>query len=65
LHLGSLNRLPYAHQACRCWGVEQNTHMALAVSDYAYVLTAGKVWAEGTAWEVAKKPEVRQAYLGI
>jgi branched-chain amino acid transport system ATP-binding protein len=45
--------------------VEQNVHMALAVSDYAYVLNEGKVWAEGPAREVARNPEVRQAYLGI
>ncbi len=45
--------------------VEQNVHMALAVSDYAYVLNEGKVWAEGPAREVAKNPQVRQAYLGI
>ena len=45
--------------------VEQNVHMALAVSDYAYVLNEGKVWAEGPAREVARNPQVRQAYLGI
>jgi branched-chain amino acid transport system ATP-binding protein len=45
--------------------VEQNVHMALAVSDYAYVLNEGKVWAEGAAREVARNPQVRQAYLGI
>lgn len=45
--------------------VEQNIHLALAVSDYAYVLNEGKVWAEGPAREVAQNPQVRQAYLGI
>lgn len=45
--------------------VEQNVHMALAVSDYAYVLAEGKVWMEGEARALAKKAEVRQAYLGI
>jgi len=45
--------------------VEQNVHMALAVSDYAYVLAEGKVWMEGEARQLAKRPEVRQAYLGI
>ena len=45
--------------------VEQNVHMALAVSDYAYVLKEGKEWAEGAAREVARNPQVRQAYLGI
>ncbi len=45
--------------------VEQNVQMALAVSDYAYVLAEGKVWMEGEARALAKKQEVRQAYLGI
>lgn len=45
--------------------VEQNVHMALAVSDYAYVLNEGKVWLEGEARSVAKREEVRRAYLGI
>jgi branched-chain amino acid transport system ATP-binding protein len=45
--------------------VEQNVHMALAVSDYAYVLAEGKVWMEGEARLLAKRTEVRQAYLGI
>jgi branched-chain amino acid transport system ATP-binding protein len=45
--------------------VEQNVRMALAVSDYAYVLAEGRVAVEGPAAEVADKPEVRRAYLGI
>jgi branched-chain amino acid transport system ATP-binding protein len=45
--------------------VEQNVHMALAVSDYAYVLAEGKVWMEGEARALVKREEVRQAYLGI
>ncbi len=45
--------------------VEQNVHMALAVSDYAYVLSEGKVWMEGEARAVARRDEVRKAYLGI
>ncbi len=45
--------------------VEQNVHMALAVSDYAYVLNEGKIWTEGPARVVAQNQEVRQAYLGI
>jgi len=45
--------------------VEQNVHMALAVSDYAYVLAEGKIWLEGEARPLAKRAEVRQAYLGI
>jgi branched-chain amino acid transport system ATP-binding protein len=45
--------------------VEQNVHMALAVSDYAYVLSEGKIWMEGEARSLAKNEEVRKAYLGI
>jgi branched-chain amino acid transport system ATP-binding protein len=45
--------------------VEQNVHMALAVSDYAYVLAEGKIWMEGEAHTLAARAEVRQAFLGI
>jgi len=45
--------------------VEQNVSMALAVSDYAYVLAEGKVWLEGEARQLMKNDEVRQTYLGI
>ena len=45
--------------------VEQNVTMALAVSDYGYVLGHGKVWLEGEARELAKNDEVRRTYLGI
>ena len=45
--------------------VEQNVTMALAVSDYAYVLSQGKVWLEGEARELRKNDAVRQTYLGI
>jgi branched-chain amino acid transport system ATP-binding protein len=45
--------------------VEQNVHMALAVCDYAFVLSEGRVTLEGTARDVARNPDVRKAYLGI
>jgi branched-chain amino acid transport system ATP-binding protein len=45
--------------------VEQNVHMALSVSDYAYVLSEGKVALEGPANEVADNESVQKAYLGI
>lgn len=45
--------------------VEQNVHMALSVSDYAYVLSEGRVTLEGEAREIAKDKHVREAYLGI
>jgi branched-chain amino acid transport system ATP-binding protein len=45
--------------------VEQNVQMALAVSDYAYVLAQGKVEMEGASRELAQNPHVRAAYLGL
>jgi branched-chain amino acid transport system ATP-binding protein len=45
--------------------VEQNVQMALAVSDYAYVLSEGRVEIEGQAAEVRRLDQVREAYLGI
>ncbi|HBY99000.1 MAG: ABC transporter ATP-binding protein [Ardenticatenaceae bacterium] len=45
--------------------VEQNVHLALAISDYAYVLSQGRITLQGEAREVARKDEVRAAYLGI
>jgi branched-chain amino acid transport system ATP-binding protein len=45
--------------------VEQNVHAALAVSDYAYVLSEGKTVIHGEAGEVARNEHVRKAYLGI
>lgn len=45
--------------------VEQNVQMALAVSDYTYVLADGRVELEGPSREVARNEQVRRAYLGI
>jgi branched-chain amino acid transport system ATP-binding protein len=45
--------------------VEQNVQLALAISDYAYVLADGRVAMEGPSQEIAKEDYVRQAYLGI
>ena len=45
--------------------VEQNLHLALALSDYAYVIAEGRPFLEGLSAEVAAKPEIRQAYLGL
>ena len=45
--------------------VEQNVHLALALSDYAYVISDGRPFMEGPCREVAAKPEIRQAYLGL
>ncbi len=45
--------------------VEQNSQMALAVSDYAYVLAGGKVELHGTPRQLIQNPHVRAAYLGM
>jgi branched-chain amino acid transport system ATP-binding protein len=45
--------------------VEQNLHLALALCDYAYVIAEGRPFLEGPCTEVAAKPEIRQAYLGL
>jgi branched-chain amino acid transport system ATP-binding protein len=45
--------------------VEQNVQMALAVSDYAYVLSEGRIEIEGQAAEVRQMEQVREAYLGV
>ncbi len=44
--------------------VEQNARMALSIADYAYVLETGKVVLEGNASDLAKSPQVQEAYLG-
>jgi branched-chain amino acid transport system ATP-binding protein len=45
--------------------VEQNVHLALALSDYAYVIAEGRPFAEGPSAKIAAMPEIRQAYLGL
>jgi branched-chain amino acid transport system ATP-binding protein len=45
--------------------VEQNVQMALAISDYGYVLAQGKIDLEGPARELIKNTHVREAYLGL
>jgi len=45
--------------------VEQNVHLALAVSDYAYVIAEGRLSMEGPPAEISAKPEIRKAYLGL
>jgi branched-chain amino acid transport system ATP-binding protein len=44
--------------------VEQNVHQTLAIAHYGYVLSKGRVVAEGTAQELASRDEVREAYFG-
>jgi branched-chain amino acid transport system ATP-binding protein len=45
--------------------VEQNVQMALAVSDYAYVLNNGRIETHGEAKQVRQMESVRKAYLGL
>lgn len=45
--------------------VEQNVHLALALSDYAYVIAEGRIFTEGLPADLVAKPEIRRAYLGL
>lgn len=45
--------------------VEQNAEVALAISDYGYVLEEGRVVMQGDAQELARNDDVKRAYLGI
>ncbi len=45
--------------------VEQNVQMALAVSDYAFVLARGRVDLEGESRNLAQNEKVRASYLGM
>ena len=44
--------------------VEQNVHQTLAIAHRGYVLSKGRVVAEGTASELLTSPQVREAYFG-
>jgi branched-chain amino acid transport system ATP-binding protein len=44
--------------------VEQNVHQTLAICDYGYVLSKGRVVAAGTAAELRETREVHEAYFG-
>jgi len=61
--LGTLKRLKEAGLTILL--VEQNVHLALALSDYAYVVAEGRIFTEGAPKELAAKPEIRRAYLGL
>ncbi len=45
--------------------VEQNVQMALAVSDYAYVLANGRIEIQGPSAQLRQDDHIRRAYLGI
>jgi len=44
--------------------VEQNARLALATSDYGYILENGEMRFHGPASKLAKDPAIREAYLG-
>jgi len=44
--------------------VEQNVRQTLAISDYGYVLSKGRVVAQGDAKTLRENKEVQQAYFG-
>ena len=46
--------------------VEQNVHLAFAVSDYAYVIAEGRLFSDrASPATLAAMPEIRRAYLGL
>jgi branched-chain amino acid transport system ATP-binding protein len=44
--------------------VEQNARVALAASQYGYVLENGEIRMHGASADLAENPEIRDAYLG-
>ncbi len=44
--------------------VEQNTSMALAFADYAYLLETGRIVVSGPAADIGKDESIRRSYLG-
>ncbi len=44
--------------------VEQNVRQTLAISDYGYVLSGGKLVAQGPAAELSQDTAVHEAYFG-
>jgi len=44
--------------------VEQDAQIALSLSDYGYVMRAGKLRLEGDAEELMKSDEIKRIYLG-
>ena len=45
--------------------VEQNAEASLQAADYVYIMHEGKIQAEGTAEEIGRSKDIREAYLGI
>ncbi len=45
--------------------VEQNVHISLMITDWAYVMAEGRIVMEGSGEELEKSEEVKKAYLGV
>ena len=45
--------------------VEQNVHLAFALSDQAFVIAEGRIFTQGKPDDLSTRPEIRQAYLGL
>jgi branched-chain amino acid transport system ATP-binding protein len=45
--------------------VEQNAKIALAISDYAYIMESGRIVLEGPSTELQENPDVKEFYMGI
>jgi branched-chain amino acid transport system ATP-binding protein len=44
--------------------VEQNVHQTLSIAHFGYVLSKGRVVAQGSSAELSTRAEVREAYFG-
>jgi branched-chain amino acid transport system ATP-binding protein len=45
--------------------VEQDASLALSLANRAYVITHGRIAAQGTREELMKNEDVREMYIGI
>ncbi|MEJ2041146.1 MAG: ATP-binding cassette domain-containing protein, partial [Desulfosarcinaceae bacterium] len=45
--------------------VEQNASIALSMTDYAYIMEAGKIVLEGESRELRNNPDVKEFYMGV
>lgn len=45
--------------------VEQNAKVALAISNYAYIMESGKIVLEGPSKGLQENPDVKEFYMGI
>jgi len=45
--------------------VEQNVHIALSISDYAYVMENGRIVLDGPADKISENEDIREFYLGL